>query len=208
MDLQDFFPSITKRRVMKIFLNIGYPRNVSYFLSQICCSNDHLPQGAATSPALSNLVARRLDRRLMGLAQSYELVYTRYADDLTFSGACIPIGFAAIVEKISAEEGFTINREKTHLCRSQNKRIVTGISVTGKTLELPRAYRRKLRQEIHYILKFGIHSHVSKRKIKNPYYLASIYGKLQFWRMVNKKNAFAVDSIRRISRIRKQNDAV
>jgi len=89
LDIKDFFPSISFRQVMKIFLGAGYPVAVSYFLARICCLNKSLPQGAATSPSLSNLVARRLDMGLAKYTANSGLTYTRYADDLAISGEAI-----------------------------------------------------------------------------------------------------------------------
>ena len=100
MDLADFFPSIAKPRVIKTFRRFGYPKNISFYLASICCVNNSLPQGASTSPILSNIIAKRFDKRLFALAKKYNLKYTRYADDLTFSGIHIPLNFLGIVEDI------------------------------------------------------------------------------------------------------------
>ena len=89
VDIKNFFPSISFRRVIKLFQNLGYPQNISFYLSSLCCLNEALPQGAATSPSLSNIVLRRLDNRLSGISKKSELNYTRYADDMTFSGGKI-----------------------------------------------------------------------------------------------------------------------
>ena len=84
MDIHDFFFSIRSRRVKKTFEKIGYPENVSKVLGVVCCLYRHLPQGAPTSPALSNIVGYEMDKKLAALAEEYGLTYTRYADDLTF----------------------------------------------------------------------------------------------------------------------------
>src|SRR6266404_2466488 len=86
IDLKDFFPSIGINRVIAIFKSLGYTPDLSFFLSALCCYKGVLPQGAPTSPAITNLVAKGLDARLFGLAQSLGLRYTRYADDIAFSG--------------------------------------------------------------------------------------------------------------------------
>ncbi len=201
MDLADFFPSITLRRVIHVFRQFGYAPNVSFYLARLCCLHDVLPQGAATSPALSNIVATCLDSRLSGLAGKYNLQYTRYADDLTFSGERIPISFPEIVKEIVSDAGFSVRDEKTRLCRSEGKRVVTGVSVSGEKVQIPRRYKRKLRQEVHYILRFGYLSHTSKRKIRDPFYLDSVYGRLMFWRWVEPDNEFAADAAERILRL-------
>jgi hypothetical protein len=201
MDVEDFFPSISLPRVIKVFRYLGYPPNVSFYLARLCCLNDALPQGAATSPTLSNIVAGRMDARLAGLARTWKVKYTRYADDMTFSGEEIPVKFMKIVQKVVEEEGFRINTDKTRLCRSKAKRIVTGLSVSGETLKIPREYKRRLRQEIYYIRQFGFYSHVSKKKIRNPFYIDSIFGKLQFWRWIEPENIYANEAFEWVSNI-------
>lgn len=100
MDIKDFFPSIKINRVMSVFRVLGYTKKISYYLASICCSEGVLPQGAATSPYLSNIIAKRLDYRLNGLAKRFNLTYTRYADDLTFSGDNISIKIKEYIESI------------------------------------------------------------------------------------------------------------
>lgn len=201
MDLEDFFPSIPIRRVIKVFRYLGYPPNVSFYLARLCCLDDALPQGAATSPALSNIIARRMDARLAGLAPKWDLQYTRYADDMAFSGSEIPTKFIKVVQEIVEDEGFRINADKTKLCRSKAKRVVTGLSVSGEELKVPRAYKRRLKQEVYYIRRFGYFSHVSKMRIKDPFYIDSIFGKLQFWKWIEPDNSFANEALEWISNV-------
>ena len=107
-------------------------------------------QGAPTSPALSNLIARRLDRRLHGLAESLGLTYTRYADDLTFSGDHEDAVLRAldVVPRIVADESFAVNGEKTRLQRPSGRQSVTGVVVNEK-VSAPRDLRRRLRAILH-----------------------------------------------------------
>jgi RNA-directed DNA polymerase len=158
-DLVDFFPSVTSARIFRIFRAIGYPDAVAHLLTGICTAQlpadvwearpgarlgadfdarqrlitRHLPQGAPTSPALANLAAHRLDRRLSKLATVADAVYTRYADDLTFSGghdlARARKRFETLVAVIAHEEGFTLNHRKTRLMRSGVRQHVTGVVV-------------------------------------------------------------------------------
>jgi len=184
LDLKNFFPSIPIKRVIRVFQNFGYPRNVSYYLAALCCLDGRLPQGAATSPALSNIIAKRLDARLHGLASKHSLSYTRYADDLTFSGDRIGTGLLAVIQEIIASEGFTLNEEKIRLMRGKGSRIVTGVSVGTSQKKVPRLYKREIRKQVHFIRKFGYLSHASKLRIKNPAYLASLLGKINFCLMI------------------------
>ncbi len=194
MDLKDFYPSIKRSRIVNFFKSIGYAENVAFFLASLCCKDKCLPQGAPTSPALSNIIAYHLDVRLSKLSEKIGLIYTRYADDLAFSGAEIPSNFIKYVEKIINEEGFEVNHKKTFFQKHARKRILTGISISENTIKVPKEYKRKLRQEIYYIFKYGVFSHMNKNNIKNPYYLKSIAGKINFWLSVEPENEFAKEA--------------
>ena len=148
-DLKDFFPSLGVRRVNGLFRLAGYPEPVARLLTGLCTTRTpervlgrlpsaergiwrarHLPQGAPTSPALSNLVTFRLDRRLAGLARSLDASYSRYADDMTFSGEGAIAGrLLRLVPEIVAEEGLVLNAEKTRVMRATGRQVVTGIVV-------------------------------------------------------------------------------
>jgi RNA-directed DNA polymerase len=201
IDLKDFFPSIKLNRVIFIFKELGYPNIVAFYLSSICCYEESLPQGAPTSPVLSNIVARKLDNRLINLSKKFKLKYTRYADDLTFSGNSVPAILIKYITKIVTEEGFQVNETKTRLYRSKSKRIVTGVSVIDKEIKLPRKYKRSLKQELHYIFKYGLNSHMSKKKIRKSNYLFSIAGKVNFWLSIEPKNKFALDAKKKLKNI-------
>lgn len=188
IDIKDFFPSININRIISIFKYLGYPTNISFYLSSICCLDSSLPQGAPTSPYLSNLVCRRLDKRLITLCKGFKIRYTRYADDLTFSGDNIPIKFADYITEICEDEGFSINPEKNRLYKKNRKKIVTGIDVSNEELKIPREYKRKLKQELYYVFKFGLDSHVSKKRINKPNYLMVLLGKVNYWLSVENEN--------------------
>ncbi len=202
MDVSDFFPSIPINWVINYFSKLGYANNVSFYLSSLCCLDEVLPQGAATSPYLSNLLLYRLDDRLHKLSGTYGLTYTRYADDMTFSGSYIPIQFIKIVKEIVESYKLKINDNKTQLHTKRGQRIVTGISVSGSKLALPRKTKRELRKEIYFIKKYGFLSHISKLKINRSNYLASLEGKFRFWLQVEPENIFALESIEHLSSLK------
>lgn len=191
IDLKDFFPSIKINRVISIFKSLGYNHKVSFYLASICCLNDELPQGAPTSPVISNIIAINLDNRLLRLSKKFQLKYSRYADDLAFSGSVIPVKYIEYVSKIVEGCGFVVNSKKTSLLQSKGRRILTGISITGEKMKLPKDYKRNLKQEIFYIKKYGILSHMRSKKIKNPAYFQSIIGKVRFWLSVEPDNEYA-----------------
>ena len=188
IDIKDFFPSITIRRVIGVFKYLGYAQNIAFFLARLCCFRDHLPQGAATSPQLSNIIFYKSDLRLFHLAKSFDLIYTRYADDLAFSGEKVPSALGRYVEAILTEEGFSIREDKTKFSGRANRKILTGLLVTGTKLRVPLSFRRPITRDVYYIRKFGFMSHVSKRKIKDPFYLDRLYGRLLFWKNIERDN--------------------
>jgi len=174
MDLKDFFPSVTLPRVKGIFRKAGYREQVATLLALLCTESPRevvelegqtyfvslgprcLPQGAPTSPALTNTLCLRLDRRLVGLAARLGWRYTRYADDLTFS---LPVGhegaprtgaLMGLVKRIVEAEGFTVHPDKTRLHRRGGRQQVTGLVVNGgDPPRVPRALRRQLRAAVH-----------------------------------------------------------
>lgn len=195
MDIKDFFPSIKIDWVANLFNQIGYADNVSFYLASLCCRNGRLVQGASTSPYLTNILLYGLDRRLASLAVAYGMKYTRYADDLTFSGEYIPHGVIGIVESIISDFGLVPNVDKTRLQISKNKKIVTGLSVAGESLSVPRMFKRDLKKELHFIRKYGYESHLAKMKIRKPFYIDSLIGKVNFWLQAEPADNYAVQAL-------------
>ena len=176
MDLKDFFPSVTFPRVKGVFRKAGYREQVATLLALICTEPPRevvthggqtyfvamgprcLPQGAPTSPAITNALALRLDRRLDGLAKHLGWRYTSYADDLTFS---LPSGHEGEerlgsllggVKAIVSAEGFTLHPDKTRVMRSGRRQQVTGMIVNGPgTPRVPREIRRRARAVAHNV---------------------------------------------------------
>ncbi|WP_084158539.1 reverse transcriptase family protein [Dysgonomonas capnocytophagoides] len=194
IDLKDFFPSISFNRIIYFFRSLGYAKNISFYLAKLCTYEDYLPQGAPTSPILSNIIARKLDNRLIKFAQTFDLKYTRYADDIVFSGKKIPIKLIEYVNAIIVDEGFEVNCKKTRLYKKNNKKIITGIVINSDTITIPREYKRELKLSLNYILSYGLDSHISKKKIKDIHYLERILGKVNFWLQVEPDNEFAKKS--------------
>ena len=170
-DLQEFFPTITFARVTGLFTSLGYFSNSAFFskdddshrvaatLARICVYAEkvpyfmtaYCPQGAPTSPAISNLICRRLDARCKGMAEKFGGTYTRYADDLTFSfpNTDLKVGrFRWWIDQICHQEGFYVNHKKFRMMRSSRRQSVTGI-VVNDCLRVPREKRRKFRAIIH-----------------------------------------------------------
>lgn len=134
LDLQDFFTNVQASHVYTLFKNIGYNNNIAFILTSFCTKGGYLPQGAPTSPALSNLVCLRLDHRVSIYCKKRDLTYTRYADDLCISGNKILILQKAsyLIKEIICDEGFAINSKKEKLLGPRVRREVTGLTVTPR----------------------------------------------------------------------------
>jgi len=197
LDLRDFFPSVHVGRIRGLLVAYGYgysvaatlatlmteaprqPVDVDGVLYHVPVGSRHCVQGAPTSPGLCNAVVLRLDRRLAGLARKLGFAYTRYADDLTFSGPD-PATVAALlswVGKIVREEGFELRREKTRVMRRGSAQRITGVTV-NEGLGLSRRERRKIRAAIHEL-----------GASPDPGALARVRGRLAWAHMLNAKQA-------------------
>jgi retron-type reverse transcriptase len=148
MDIRDFFPSIGAERVNRQLLSLPMTEAEREIVVKLVTRNARLPQGAPTSPHLANLVSRRLDIRLKRLAEESGWAYTRYADDMAFSGEGRPHQLIRIVEQIIQDEGFQPARRKTRVMSQHQRQIVTGL-VVNERVSLPRPKRRLLRAMLH-----------------------------------------------------------
>ncbi len=209
VDLKNFFPSINFGRVYGLFKSypFNFPEKVATIVAQICTHENQLPQGAPTSPVISNMICRRLDKDLERFCKKLKVRYTRYADDLSFSwngssaheellenkiGAPI-IGIQ--LRKIIKKNGFEINQQKIHVSTHLERQVVTGIKVNNKALNLRRLFPRNIRAMLHAWEKFGYElaelEYRSKYQIKHRYpqspepnFSHVIKGKLNYMRMV------------------------
>lgn len=208
MDLRDFFPTITRTRVAAIFRSAGYPEPVVGRLTDLATvrtpskvlqeypgsqppnakfKTPHLPQGAPTSPSLANLAAYRLDCRLTGLANRFDANYTRYADDLLFSGdrtfAKDAKRFHVFALSIILDEGFQIHPRKTH-------RMQRGVRQTGAGLVLNqkantrRADYERLKAILHNCAKHGVDS---QNRERHEHFQLRLLGQVNFHAQINPK---------------------
>lgn len=156
LDIQDFFDQITWILVYQnAFPGTHFPPAIRKMLTEFCCVRDRLPQGAPTSPTVSNLVMRPFDVHMGEWCREREIRYTRYCDDLTFSGVFAPEEVIRKVRGFLQVYGFELNRKKTRVLSRGNAQSVTGIVVNEKA-QVSRAYRRKLRQEVYLFDRYGI----------------------------------------------------
>lgn len=193
IDLKDFFPSIDSKKVFYMFNSLcGYDNDLSYCLTKLVMYDGGLPQGACTSPIISNIVSFKLDLRLSGLAKKIGATYTRYADDITFSGSRKVINNALlkIISQIIEESGYVINDNKTRFQSNSNRQEVTGLIVNNSIVSVPKKYIKEIRQELYYINKYGIDEHKRVNNIYNKHYQEHLKGKIMFVYSVNKEVGF------------------
>lgn len=164
MDMKNFFPSTRESRVRAAFRTQGWDEDTAALLTGLCCLEGGLPQGAPTSPMLSNIVNYRLDCRLAGMARSNSpgcggVSYTRYADDITFSfGAdvrgSVVTDFINMTRRVLHANGYRLHPAKTRVMRRHQRQVVTGL-VVNESINLPRPLRRKLRAIQHRFMTGG-----------------------------------------------------
>lgn len=152
LDLKDFFHSIAEKRVSKFFRGLGWGRTATRELTKICCYRGRLPQGAPTSPMLSNVINYQMDIRIDSLVKKYGGSYSRYADDITLSFNEFKDEQKAVLRSISAilsAYGLNIQKKKKiRIQRQHQRQTVVGL-VVNKKINLPREWRRKLRAMKH-----------------------------------------------------------
>ncbi|MHA1819526.1 MAG: reverse transcriptase family protein [Promethearchaeota archaeon] len=172
IDLKDFFPTITFERIRGMFISLGYSGQISSILAMLCTycerreievknetkivalSRRILPQGAPSSPYITNIICYNMDRKLNKIAQTYGFKYTRYADDMSFSTDKEPKTiktnrFLGLVKKIIKEEGFTINKEKLKFLKPHRRQEITGIHINNNEMGIPKKWIKRFRAAIH-----------------------------------------------------------
>lgn len=151
VDIESFFPSISIGQVTSAFRAAGYASRAASILARLCTCLGALPQGAPSSPRLANLICHRMDRRLAGFARKRELVYTRYADDLTFScdSAAVLAKARPMIARIIRDCGFRLNSKKTRFVGPRGSRRVTGLVVAPDRVGIGRHRLRELRAKLH-----------------------------------------------------------
>ncbi|MDJ0718233.1 MAG: reverse transcriptase family protein [Prochloraceae cyanobacterium] len=207
-DLKDFFPSISYKRVKGLFRSFGYSEAAATIFGLLCTepeteqveldrktyyvatSDRHLPQGSPASPAITNILCRRLDRRLTKMAGELGFTYTRYADDLTFSASGESLRHICNIlrrtDSIVTHEGFTVNQDKTRILRSKSSQLeVTGI-VVNEYPNIDKKTLKRFRATLFQIERDGIEG---KRWGNSHDVIAAIQGYANFVAMVNPQKA-------------------
>lgn len=213
LDLTDFFWTIHFGRVRGIFSSppFRYPSAVAHALAQLCCTNARLPQGAPSSPIISNLACRGLDRELSELARTHNCRYTRYADDITFSSSSSAIPPAILRDSesvppilgdellriITERHHFRISEQKTRVRTRRERQEVTGLTVNRK-VNVRRDWLRETRAAMHCWRRHGyteaearFHRDYSAKSRKHPPPPLESYlrGRIAFLTMVRCRGA-------------------
>jgi RNA-directed DNA polymerase len=187
LDLENFFSSIRIELVEKIFLELGYSNMVSNMLAKLCTKDNVLPQGAPTSPYLSNLIFKEADAIISEYCKQRKIKYTRYADDLSFSADFDENELLNIVTETIKNLSLRINESKTKLMTPNMRQTVTGIVVNDKP-QVEFKKRNELRQAMYYIHKFGFEEHRVYKEINQANYLEHLLGKINFVLQINPKD--------------------
>jgi len=142
----------------------NYNSAVSWFIAKVCTLNGILPQGAPTSPMLSNMIFIPLDRIIYSYCTERKIRYTRYSDDLIFSGDFQPTGLIIFIKRLLAQNGYILNEDKIVIAGNGRQKKVTGV-VVNQHPQTDRKYRREIRQDIYYIGKYGLEEHLQRKGI-------------------------------------------
>ena len=182
LDILHFFDSIRYSTVKdKVFPEEIYAEPLRILLTMLCYHKDVLPQGAPSSPAITNIILYEFDELIGQWCRGRDIAYTRYCDDMTFSGDFEPAEVIRFVRVELKKMGFLLNEQKTRIQRPGQQQSVTGIVVNEK-LSIPTDYRRKLRQELYYCRKFGIQEHLQEIGLEIPEetYRMQLLGKVNY----------------------------
>ena len=182
-DIKDFFPSTSQDLVVQTLSarSTTHATSLWSLAAWLCCLNGSLPQGAPTSPHLANLCFYVCDEMLCGLANAMGLVYTRYADDMTFSGSRNPPDLEKEVDKVISPLGYVLAPKKTKIMDRSSRQCVTGLVVNEK-IALTRELKKKLRAIRHDAGKRGVDAAVAQSGLVNSG--SELWGYLAFQEMV------------------------
>ena len=182
LDILHFFDSIRYSTVKdKVFPENIFAEPLRILLTMLCYYKDALPQGAPSSPAITNIILYEFDEQIGQWCWERGIAYTRYCDDMTFSGDFDPAEVIRFIRLELKKMGFLLNEQKTKIQRPGRQQTVTGI-VVNERLSIPTDYRRKLRQELYFCRKFGIREHLQKigLEILEDTYRMQLLGKVNY----------------------------
>ena len=153
LDLKNFFPTVSAKQVYNVFKTIGYNNLIATVFTNICTYENCLPQGSPCSPMLANLTAWTLDLRIQGYVGKRGISYTRYADDLSFSGLnpSNVVKIIPMIKSIIEDENFVVNHKKTRVSGSARAKTVTGLVINENNVGIGKKQYKDLRAKIHHL---------------------------------------------------------
>lgn len=187
LDILHFFDSVRYSTVKDlVFPREIYGENLRILLTMLCYYKDGLPQGAPSSPAISNIILYAFDEKVGQWCRDRKIAYTRYCDDMTFSGDFCPEDVTTFVRSELKKLGFLLNEQKTRIQHSVQRQKVTGIVVNEK-LSIPGEDRRKLRQELYYCQKYGIADHLRRigAQVPEEIFRQRLLGKVNYFLQIS-----------------------
>ena len=181
LDIEGFFDNILYSRVKDVvFREDKFSEPIRILLTMLCYYKESLPQGAPTSPAITNIIMYDFDEKIGKFCEENNISYTRYCDDMTFSGDFDEKAVISVVKDELRKLGLFLKNRKTAVIPSTKRQTVTGIVVNEK-IGLTKEYKNKIRQEIYYIKKYGIDGHLSRiGELDKQHYLNSLRGRIAF----------------------------
>lgn len=184
LDIKDFYSHLTNWMVFQLFLEAGYSEAVGMMLTNLCCLEGSLPQGAPTSAALSNILMKDFDYKVGQFCKKSKIRFTRYADDMTFSGDFNEVKVISFVKKSLKDLNLSLNEKKTRVRKQGQQQEVTGIVVNYKP-QLPKKIRKDIRKNLYYINKFGLQSHLQYIGEERGKYLDHLFGLINYALFIN-----------------------
>ena len=184
LDIKDFYDHLTDWLVYQLFVEVGYSEAVAMMLTNLCCLDGSLPQGAPTSAALSNILLKDFDYKIGELCKVSKIRFTRYADDMTFSGDFNERKVLLWVRKNLKELNLSINEAKTRVRKQGQQQEVTGVIVNYKP-QVAKCVRKDIRKNLYYINKYGLQSHLEYIKEERSKYLEHLFGLVNYALFIN-----------------------
>lgn len=181
LDIEGFFDNILYSQVKnKVFYEEKYSEPVRVLLTMLCYYKESLPQGAPTSPAITNIIMYDFDEKIGNLCKKRNVAYTRYCDDMTFSGDFDEKEIISVVKDELKKLGLFLKNRKTVVISEYKRQTVTGIVVNEK-INITKEYKKKIRQEVYYIKKFGLDEHLKRACISDKrLYIDSLMGRIAY----------------------------
>ena len=181
LDIEGFFDHILYSQVKNIvFCEEKFAEPIRVLLTMLCYYKESLPQGAPTSPAITNIVMYDFDQTVGAFCNDRGISYTRYCDDMTFSGDFDEREVIAFVKGELCKLGLFLKNRKTAVVPASKRQTVTGIVVNEK-LNITKEYKKNIRQEMYYIQKFGVEDHLKRMDVADKQqYVLSLRGRIAF----------------------------